>query len=344
MLNQSDHQPLSLSHDKLTLTHHWPELGWRCLALAGWILIIIGLLALNVAGTIKFLPYELTYLGTSVGQLNGFRDGNLTAYMAHNRVSFGGALLVVGLLYIWLAHNPIRRGEPWAWWTLLLSGTAGVGSYFSFLSGSYIDLWHGLGTVFIAALLGLGLGLSKFTLQPGQISRRQSAKNVGNRSWVRFEIGRIFMLIWALGSLTGGILIMLVGMLPVFVPEDLEYLRTNVETIYHLNDHLVPFISHDRAGFGGALLSGGIVALGCVWFGLRAGQRKLLLTLVLAWLIGTVTEIGIHPIIGYNSFSHLLPMLVRDSAFLVGFALLYKPVTAFNARLGVYAASTKNYS
>lgn len=324
LVDKSRKNPRFLEHPPIIL--NWPEWGWRCLALAGWVLIVIGLLALNVASTIKFLPYELTYLGTSVGKLNDFRDGNLTAYMAHNRVSFGGALLVVGLLYIWLAHNPLRRGESWAWWTLLLSGTTGVGSYFSFLSSSYIDLWHGLGTVFIASLLGFGLGLSRFALQPPHPSRQQPGKNSANGSGVMFEIGRIFMSIWALGSLTGGILIMVVGMLPVFVPEDLEYLRTNVETIYHLNDHLVPFISHDRAGFGGALLSGGIAALGCVWFGLRPGRKKLLLTLVLAWLLGTVTAIGIHPVIGYNSFSHLLPMLVRDSAFLIGFVCLYKPL------------------
>ena len=39
----------------------------------------------------------------------------VNAFMLHDRVAFGGALVSVGVLYIYLALFPLRAGEAWAW-------------------------------------------------------------------------------------------------------------------------------------------------------------------------------------------------------------------------------------
>ena len=41
-------------------------------------------------------------------------------FMQHDRTAFGGALVAIGILYLWLVTFPLREGESWAWWTLAL--------------------------------------------------------------------------------------------------------------------------------------------------------------------------------------------------------------------------------
>jgi hypothetical protein len=37
--------------------------------------------------------------------------------MVHDRATFGGVLIAIGALYLWLVEFPLRRGAAWAWWT-----------------------------------------------------------------------------------------------------------------------------------------------------------------------------------------------------------------------------------
>ena len=71
--------------------------------------------------------------------------------MMHDRVSFGGVLLAIGVMYLWLAEFPLRRGEAWAWWALAVSGTAGFLSFLAYLGYGYLDTWHGAATLALAA-------------------------------------------------------------------------------------------------------------------------------------------------------------------------------------------------
>ena len=41
----------------------------------------------------------------------------------------------------------------------------------------------------------------------------------------------------------------------MFVPSDLAYMSTSAQALGSANDRLLSFIAHDRAGFGGALIS-----------------------------------------------------------------------------------------
>ena len=114
----------------------------------------------------------------------------------------------------------------------------------------------------------------------------------------------------------------------IFVPQDLEYMQITVEKLRQLNPRLVPLIAHDRAGFGGGLCSGGLTVLCSLWCGARPGARGLWRALLVAGVVGFGTAIGIHPIVGYNSFTHLLPAYAGALAFLVGIALLRAPIYA----------------
>jgi hypothetical protein len=125
----------------------------------------------------------------------------------------------------------------------------------------------------------------------------------------------------------GGFCISLTGMFPIFVPQDLAYMQTTVAALEQINSRLIPFIAHDRIGFGGALFSWGIAALACIWFGLKPGSPRLLYWMSFLWLIELLTAIAIHPVVGYNSLSHLMPFLVKDSFFLLGLSFVYPHIS-----------------
>jgi hypothetical protein len=54
--------------------------------------------------------------------LCAINECRIVHFMIHDRVSFGGSLVAIGTLYLWLATFPLRYGESWAWWVFALSG------------------------------------------------------------------------------------------------------------------------------------------------------------------------------------------------------------------------------
>src|SRR5258708_16231639 len=77
--------------------------------------------------------------------------------MVHDRVSFGGVLIAIGVMYLWLAEFPLRRRESWAWWALVISGGAGFLSFLAYLGYGYLDTWHGAATLGLLPLFIAGL-------------------------------------------------------------------------------------------------------------------------------------------------------------------------------------------
>src|SRR5690349_13900176 len=106
-------------------------------------LILSGLTALYLGLTGRFLPHDEQFLGMSAGDLCALHGCRIVHFMVHDRVSFGGTVLAIGLLYLWLTESPLRNGEAWAWWTLVLSGLVGFASFFAYLGYGYLDTWHG---------------------------------------------------------------------------------------------------------------------------------------------------------------------------------------------------------
>jgi hypothetical protein len=104
--------------------------GRPLLKLTAISLIGSGLFAFFLAATGHFLPHDILYLGMSADELHSIAHGRLAHFMMHDRVSFGGAIFAIGILYLWLAEFPLRAGNAWAWWTFMFSGIAGLLVFF----------------------------------------------------------------------------------------------------------------------------------------------------------------------------------------------------------------------
>lgn len=300
----------------------WTGEGRPLLALLGWGLLLCGLFALFLAVTGQFLPHDERFLGMTAEQLCAIHGCRIVHFMIHDRASFGGALVAIGLLYLWLVEFPLRQRQAWAWWLLLASGLCGFGSFFAYLGYGYLDSWHGVGTLALLPLFGLGLAWSWPTLSRprGFQSLLRPSTLVPCRS--PHSLGRACLLGTAAGMVGGGLTIFFIGMSCVFVPQDLAYLGVPVEELHALNPRLVPLIAHDRAGFGGSVCCCGVTLFGCVWCG--SLSRSLWQVLALAGAAGFATAIGIHPVIGYNDAVHLAPAVGGVVLYTTGLLLTFR--------------------
>ena len=116
-----------------------------------------------------------------------------------------------------------------------------------------------------------------------------------------------------------GVVIMLVGMTVVFVPEDISYLGLSPAQLNAINTRLVPLIAHDRAGFGGGLISCGLVLSLTLWKApLTSDLRP---AVPFAGVVGFGCAIGVHYPIGYLIVTHLAPAWAGAMLYGVGLAL-----------------------
>jgi len=69
--------------------------------------------------------------------------------------------------------------------------------------------------------------------------------------------GQLLMIGLGGGLFVAGAIVSTVGLTSVFVPTDLTFLGAESGELRSANSHLLPFIAHDRAGFGGALMGAG---------------------------------------------------------------------------------------
>ena len=299
--------------------------SWQLVAFTGAVLIASGLFALLLAATIKLLPPDERFLHSTVRELCDLHACRIVHFMAHDRVSFGGSIIAIGILYVWLAAAPLRRGEAWAWWAIVISGTIGFGSFLTYLGYGYFDPWHAAATMVLLPIFLAGLYRSHALLR-GPRDFRHLFLVAPAWLWSPAGLGRAFLTFSVFGMIVGGLVIMGIGMTQVFVPQDLEFMRVSVDQLHALNPRLVPLIAHDRAGFGGGLCSTGLAALCTLWCGARPGARGLWWATLLAGFVGFATAIGVHPLVGYLSFVHLLPALLGAIAFAIGITLLRKPL------------------
>ncbi len=297
--------------------------GRPLLSFVSLLLALSGLFAFFLATTGHFLPHDEQFLGMTAAELHAYYGGRVVHFMIHDRVSFGGALVAIGLIYLWIVEFPLKRREPWAWWLLLLTGIEGFGSFFAYLGYGYLDTWHGVATLGLLPLFIVGLVLSYRTLPEPRSFRSLLIPSVRGPWFSTVGLGRLSLLGTALGMMGAGATILLVGMTSVFVPQDLGYLRLGVEEFDALNPRLIPLIAHDRAGFGGAVGCYGIAMFFCVWCG--RPSRSLWQVLGLSGTIGFATAIGVHPVIGYLNFMHLAPAVIGAFTFAAGL-MAYTPV------------------
>ena len=89
--------------------------GRPALALTAVALFVSGAFAIFLSFRREFLPHDVTFLGMTAADLCAFADCRIVRFMFHDRVAFGGTLLAIATLYLWLAAFPLRQGAAWAW-------------------------------------------------------------------------------------------------------------------------------------------------------------------------------------------------------------------------------------
>lgn len=295
--------------------------GRPLLIFTGLALILSGVFALFLSANQHFLPHDVQFLGMTAEQLCGIQSCRIVYFMFHDRVAFGGALISVGALYMWLAEFPLRERKAWAWWVFVISGLSGFGSFLAYLGYGYLDTWHGVATIFLFPLFVVGVGRSRQFLEAPRGIRAllQPAVKTSFRS--RYGFGRALLLGTAAGMIAGGLTVMTVGMTWVFVPQDLEFMGVQPAELQSVSSRLIPLIAHDRAGFGGAICTTGITVLFCVWC--ARPSKSLWQVLCFSGVVGFASAIGIHPVVGYNNLLHLAPAILGAIIFTVGLVLTY---------------------
>ncbi len=290
--------------------------SWFWTLLMGLGMSLGSLLALGIAATRVVLPYDEQFVGMTCDQLREVNP-KLLPFMAHDRVTLAGTMVALGIMYVGLSLGAIRRGQHWAQVAVIASASLGFATFFFFLGFGYLDVLH----AFVTGILFQFLLLSIYAeLGPNRPPTHQPIKT--NGAWSRGLWGQLLLILHACGMLGAGMTIGGFGMTVVFVPEDLEFMRTTADAIRSANPKLIPLIAHDRATFGGMLICFAVVQLlTCLW-GLRANQRWLWWTMTLAGIAGYAPAIAVHYAVGYTDLGHLLPAFGGLALYLFGMILL----------------------
>jgi hypothetical protein len=288
------------------------------LAVAGS-LVFAGGFMLFLAATGDFLPHDVHYLGMTADDLCAVQSCRIVDFMVHDRAAFGGTLVGLGVLYTWLTVFPLGSGEQWAWWAWVLSGAIGFLTFFAYLGYGYLDTWHGIGTTLLAPVYVFGIVRTR-RLLIGPVSVKSLLQNGG---WIggrgRYMLGRSLLLIGAAATAFGGLAILRVGVGDTFVPEDLEFIGISASELEEINPRLTSLLAHDRAGFGGGVLTMGLTTMLCLWCG--RPSRHLHQAIALAGTVSLGAAIGVHFAVGYTDVWHLLPAVAAAASLLAGLAL-----------------------
>lgn len=297
--------------------------GRPLLLFTGLALVLSGGFAFFQASTGHFLPHDVVYLGMDAQALCQFYSCRIVKFMIHDRVAFAGALIAVGVLYLWLAEFPLRQRQAWAWWAYLISSVAGFLSFLTFLGFNYFDTWHGMATLLLLPCYLLGMAQSYRTIRPVALGTvfKQIPHSAHWTVRTRAGIGQLCLLLTGVGMLSAGAVIMIGGMTRIFVPQDLGFMALKVADLQAITPRLVPLIAHDRANFGGALLAAGLAFVFCVCFG--SPVRNLWQALFIAGSVGFGCAIGVHFVVGYLNLIHLLPAYLGAGVFFLGMALTF---------------------
>lgn len=292
-----------------------PEMSWFWTALMGTGMLIGSLMALVIAMTRVVLPYDEAFVGMHRHELDAV-NSRLLDFMAHDRVSLAGTMVAIGAMYLGLSLQGIRRGLHWARQSVFISAFTGFASFFLFLGFGYLDTFHAFVTAILMQMLFMAIHARLGLYTPDVPPPLRS-----DRVWRRSLWGQLLLVIHGFGLLGAGTVISAIGVSEVFVPQDLEFMRTTADALRSANPRLVPLVAHDRATLGGMLLASGWVFLLPVLWGVRNGAAWLGWTLLIAGSAAYAAALGIHGAVGYTSLLHLLPAFAGWAILLLGLGL-----------------------
>lgn len=281
------------------------------LTLTAVMLLLSGAFAIFLSFRREFLPHDVAFLGMTAEKLCAIADCRIVRFMFHDRVAFGGTLIAVATLYLWLAAFPLRQGAAWAWWTFLGSGALGFGSFLAYLGYGYFDSWHGTASLALLPVFVTGLIASRSSATSPSTGWLRSADGRSAPATVRW--GRWGLLATGAGIALAGLVILYLGSTEVFVAEDLGFMGLTRGVLDGINPRLVPLIAHDRAGFGGGLATVGVLIVACGWH--APPSRSFHQAVLVAGMAGFGCAIGTHFVEGYVNPVHLAPAFMGAALF-----------------------------
>lgn len=269
--------------------------------LLGLGMVAAGLAAALVAATRVVLPYDEAFVDV---------PRELLPFLAHDRMTLAGTMVSIGVLYAGIAWR--APDAPWARSAIGISATLGFANFFLFLAYGYFDPLH---AAVSAALLPLFLW--------GMWGRADGPDDTGvadlrnDAAWRRAQWGTLGLVALGFGLVIGGITIAVVGSTRVFVASDLVFIGGEPAA-----GALRSLIAHDRAGFGGALVSNGVLVMFAAMWGIRRGAAWLWWTFLGAGLVGFGATIAVHVAVGYTDAWHLAPVVFALVLFAASLAAL----------------------
>jgi dihydroorotate dehydrogenase len=291
--------------------------GWIWYWLFGFSIFIGGIVALLFSMTRVILPYDEAFLGITRAELLNFNE-NVLYFMAHDRTTLSGTMISGGILYMQLAKHGIKSGVYWCRKAVNIAGILGFLGILLFIGYGYFDWLHG-----IFWLILLPFFIAGFLKTKDAIDKPKSHNDSNHFPWKLSLYGQLAFIILGFSFVIGGIVISYIGATFVFVKTDIGYLCMPPDMIEQFNDELISVIAHDRAGFGSALLSVGLLVLMISLWGFREGEKwvwwSMLIGGIPAFLSGLIT----HFVIGYTTLIHLLPAYIACIIYIFGLILSY---------------------
>ncbi|MFJ3583124.1 hypothetical protein ACIPPS_12965 [Streptomyces sp. NPDC090127] len=279
----------------------WPAWVWALLVGLGMIGAGLGAAAITLGPVL--LWYDRDYLGMTLHELHA-ANHHLVHFLQHDRITMAGTMVSIGALYTGLAVGGIRRGRSWARDAYLLSGAIGFPTLFYFLVTGFVEPLHTATTLVLFPMFVLAVRRAPRTL------RRRPTPEGPERERRRALVGQLLLIVTGTGLFVGGTVISVVGLTGVFVPSDLVFLGADTQALEAVNPRLVPFVAHDRAGFGGALMAAAVaITLISAW-GWGRGEAWVVWSLATAAAFGFLPAVLVHGAIHYTDFLHLAPVYV----------------------------------
>ncbi|MFE6286493.1 hypothetical protein [Streptomyces sp. NPDC057877] len=277
----------------------WPAWWWALLVGLGMTGAGLGAAAITLGPVL--LWYDRDYLGMTLHQLHA-ANHHLVHFLQHDRITMAGTMVAIGALYTGLAVGGIRRGWGWAREVLLLSGAIGFPTLFYFLGTGFVEPLHTATALVLFPMFVAGVRRTPHA------PRWRWAPEGPEPERGRALVGQLLLIVTGAGLFVGGAVISVVGLTGVFVPTDLVFLDASAPALEAVNPRLVPFVAHDRAGFGGALMSAAVaITLLSAW-GWRRGESWVFWTLGAAAAAGFLPAVVVHGAIHYTDFVHLAPV------------------------------------
>jgi dihydroorotate dehydrogenase len=286
--------------------------GWIWFWLFGLIILLGGAIVLFFSLTKVILFYDEAFMQLSRLELMTVNP-NLYKFMSHDRMTLAGTMISGGFIYMQLARHGVRFGIHWTRKAYNIAAITGFLGILLFLGYGYFDWLHGLFWLILLPFYLIGLWKTRHSNQsPASVNRTNHA------IWKKAVYGQLLFVILGFSFVLGGIVISTIGATSVFVDTDLQYICMTPEQMNALNEKLIPVIAHDRAGFGSALLSVGLLVLMLALWGFHEGATWMWRTLLFGGIPAFSTGILTHLYIGYTDFIHLLPAYFALALYTAG--------------------------